>query len=96
MELTDSALRALAKMRKAQRRFVVQGIKIHLSDNDPAEVTRNKFPLRRPSAQAERELRLDDWRVFYTVMEEGQRVLINLIGEKRGDKLFIEGEEFEL
>ena len=45
---------------------------------------------------AERELRLDDWRVFYTIMNDGELVLINLIGEKRGDKLFIGGEEFEL
>ena len=44
----------------------------------------------------ERELRLDTWRVFYTVMDDQSLVLVNLIGEKRGDKLFIEGEEFEL
>jgi hypothetical protein len=97
-ELTDAALNALAEMKKVDRRFVLDGIKTHLIENDPAEVTRNKFPLKRPSEQAERELRLDNWRVFYSVTneEEDQLVLINLIGEKRGNKLFIGGVEFEL
>jgi len=30
------------------------------------------------------------------VLDDGSLVLVNLIGEKRGNKLFIEGEEFEL
>jgi len=75
---------------------VLAGIRVHLIENDPSEITRNKFPLKRPSACAERELRLDDWRVFYTVMQDGCLVLVNLIGEKRGNKLFVDGEEFEL
>jgi len=83
-------------MGSVPRKFVLDGITIHLIDNDPLETTRNKFPLRRPSPHSERELRLDNWRVFYTVIGDGGLVLINLIGEKRGNKLFIEGEEFEL
>ena len=96
VQFTDAALKSLAVMKKIHRRFVLDGIKVQLIENDPLEITRNKFPLRRPSAHAERELRLDDWRVFYTVMEDGSLVLVNLIGEKRGDKLIIEGKEFEL
>lgn len=97
-ELTDAALNALAKMKKVDRRFVLEGIKTHPIENDPAEVTRNKFPLKRPSEQTERELRLHNWRIFYSVRneEEDQLVLINLIGEKRGNKLFIGGVEFDL
>jgi len=96
VELTDSALEALSGMEKAYRKFVLDGIRTHLIDNDPSEVTRNKFPLKRPSAHAERELRLDDWRVFYTVMEGSDLVIVNLIGEKRKNKLIVEGEEFAL
>ncbi len=96
MEFTDSALSAFAKMGKVHRKFVLDGIKLHLVENDPLETGRNKFPLKRPSGYAERELRLDNWRVFYTVMDDGSLVLVNLIGEKRGNKLFIEDEEFEL
>jgi len=83
-------------MGKVHRRLVLDGIKLHLVENDPLETNRNKFPLKRPSEHAERELRLDNWRVFYTVMDGGLLALVNLIGEKRGSTLFIEGEEFEL
>jgi len=83
-------------MDKAHRRFVLEGIRTHLVDNDPSDVTRNKFALKRPSAHAERELRLDNWRVFYTVLGDDSLVVVNLIGEKRKSKLLIAGEEFEL
>jgi mRNA-degrading endonuclease RelE of RelBE toxin-antitoxin system len=96
VEFTSSALSALSHMGKDRRRFVLDGIRNHLVENDPLEVTRNKFPLKRPSAHAERELRLDNWRVFYTVMNDDVLIVVNLIGEKRQNKLFIEGEEFEL
>lgn len=74
----------------------MDGIRTHLIDNDPSEVARNKFPLKRPSPHAERELRLGTWRVFYAVTDGGTLVVVNLIGEKRNNRLFIEGEEFEL
>ena len=83
-------------MVKIHRRFVLDGIRTHLVDNDPAEVTWNKFPLKRLSPHAERELRLDNWRVFYTVMDDGRLVVVNLIGEKRNNKLFISGEELDI
>jgi mRNA-degrading endonuclease RelE of RelBE toxin-antitoxin system len=96
VEFADSALKALSVLEKADRKFILEGIKTHLIDNDPAEVTRNKFPLRRPSTHTERELRLDAWRVFYSVMDNGKLVIVNLIGDKRNHKLFVGGEEFEL
>ena len=83
-------------MGKVHRKSVLDGIKTHLVENDPLETARNKLPLKRPSAYAEREQRLDDWRVFYTVIDDGLQVLVNSIGEKRGNRLFIEGEELEL
>jgi hypothetical protein len=96
IEFTEAALDALARMEKVHRRFVLDGIRLHLIENDPLEITRNKFPLKRPSIHAERELRLDHWRVFYYVREDGSLVIVTLIGQKRGNKLFIAGEEFEL
>jgi mRNA-degrading endonuclease RelE of RelBE toxin-antitoxin system len=96
VEFTPSALKALASMGKADRRFVLDGIRIHLIENDPSQITRNKFPFKRPSVHTERVLRLNNWRVFYTVTRDRRLIVINLIGEKRNDRLFIEGEEFEL
>ena len=84
----------LVKLSKPTRAFIKQGILHHLADADPQQTSQNKFRLRRASPFAEYELRLERWRVFYRVRDE--RVEIVLIGEKRGNKLIIGGEEFAL
>jgi hypothetical protein len=71
---------------KIQRRPVLDGIRKHLLENDPSEMSRNKFALRRPSPHAERELRFKNWRIFYTMEQGGGSVLINLIGEKKNNR----------
>jgi len=58
------------------------------------ESGRNKFRLRRASELAEFELRIDPWRAFCRVQNEVVEIV--MIGEKRGNKLFVEGEEFTL
>ena len=95
IEFTPSALGTLARMSKADRAFVLEGIRTHLMENDASELTRNKFLLKRPSAHAERELRLREWRVFYSVHSD-HLVVIHLVGRKHNNKLLIDGEEFEL
>ena len=47
----------------------------------------------RPNALAEWELRLDDWRVLYNIFEDEEEVLVVAVGEKRHEKLYIDGEE---
>jgi hypothetical protein len=96
VEFANAALSTLSRMHGVHRKLVLDGIRTHLIDNDPLTITRNKFPLKRLSFHAERELRLDNWRVFYRVMDDGRLALVTLIGEKRGNKLFVGGEEFEL
>jgi hypothetical protein len=54
----------------------------------------NRFRLRRPSGQSEFELRDRDLRVFYRV--ENHEVLIDAIGRKRGNQLFIGGKRMTL
>ena len=92
--LSDTALRQLKRVEKNTRGFIKDGIRRHLAQSDPLQSTRNKFRLRRASEHAEYELRLDEWRVFYRV--RGGVVEVVLIGEKRGNSLFIGGEEFVL
>jgi mRNA-degrading endonuclease RelE of RelBE toxin-antitoxin system len=49
----------------------------------------------RPNPVAGRELRLfGKYRVLFNVDEQSQVVTIVLIGEKQGDALFVQGEEF--
>jgi hypothetical protein len=50
--------------------------------------------LRRASVYADYELRVEVWRVFYRV--QAQRVVVELIGRKDGNRVIIEGQEFEL
>jgi hypothetical protein len=82
------------RLKKSDRAFVIEGIREHLARADPKQRSRNKFRLRRASPFAEFELRLDPWRVFYRLNEE--RVEVTMIGEKRGNVLWIAGEEFIL
>ena len=95
---TPVADRQLRRLPLYVQRIVVDGLRTQLIENDPQETARNKFRLRRPSAHADYELRLENWRVFYRVEEAGERlkVKIALIGEKQGHRLIIEGEEFAL
>jgi hypothetical protein len=69
-------------------------VRTHLAGGDPSQPTRNKFRLRRASPHADYELRVDPWRIFYRL--ERRRVLVTLIGEKRGAVLVVEGEELKL
>jgi mRNA-degrading endonuclease RelE of RelBE toxin-antitoxin system len=90
--LSDTSIRQWKKIPKGERRFVKDGIRTHLEESDPLMTTRNQFRLRHVSESAEFELGLESWRVFYRVREDLVEVV--LIGEKRGGRLFIEGEEF--
>ena len=92
--LSDTAARLFRALPKAQQQGVKDRIWVHLQENDPTQETRNKFRLRRPSAFADYELRRGDVRVFYRV--SGEMVEVVLIGEKRGNRLLIGGEEFEI
>jgi hypothetical protein len=58
-----------------------------LGQDDASVESKNRFRLRRPSGQFEFEFRDGDLRVFYHV--EGDQVLIDAIGRKRGNQLLI-------
>jgi mRNA-degrading endonuclease RelE of RelBE toxin-antitoxin system len=61
---------------------------------DPTAETANLKTLR-PNPVAQRELRLfGKYRVLFNVDEVAREVTIVLVGEKRGNALFVRGEEF--
>lgn len=61
---------------------------------DPTAETRNLKTLR-PNPVAQRELRLfGKYRVLFDVDPEAEVVTIVLVGEKRGQALLVQGEEF--
>lgn len=92
---SPDAVRQLKKLRAYDQRAIVDGVKKHLVEAAPDERTRNKFRLRRSSDVADYELRLGDLRLFYRIEASGE-VIVTVIGVKEGDKLVVEGEEFEL
>ena len=69
-------------------------MKTTLANADAMVETRNRFRLRRPSPFADFELRVQDWRIFYRVVQEEVRV--GLIGRKRGNALIVDGRRFVL
>ncbi len=65
-----------------------------LGEDDAIVENKNRFRLRRPSGQSEFEFRSGDLRVFYRV--EDDKVLVDAIGRKRGNRLFIAGSKVTL
>jgi len=67
---------------------------------EPDGETRNRKPLKHQSAfEISREIRFgpdNRFRVFYEVDQESHKVFILAVGQKKGTRLFITGEEFEL
>lgn len=57
--------------------------------------TRNRKRLR-PNDLAEWELRIGAFPVFYDIVADDEIVKVVAIGWKRGNDLFIHGEEYEL
>jgi mRNA-degrading endonuclease RelE of RelBE toxin-antitoxin system len=94
IKLGPAALTRFKSLSAAERSRLKAAMQAALAEDDPAAQTRNRFRLRRPSGQSEFELREGDLRVFYRV--ENDRVLIDAIGHKRGNQLFIAGKKVTL
>ena len=93
ISLTESAKGDIAHFEAHEQRIIVAGIIAHLKVE--AEVrTRKKKPLR-PNPIAPWELRLDRYRVFYSV-EAGATVKIVAVGHKEHNDLLIRGRKVQL
>jgi mRNA-degrading endonuclease RelE of RelBE toxin-antitoxin system len=91
--LRESVIDDLRWFGKKDGRLLLAEAEQHLS-SDPLLESRNMKTLR-PNPVAQRELRLfGKYRVLFNVNEEAQEVTIILVGEKRGNSLIVQGEEF--
>jgi hypothetical protein len=70
----------------------VDGIDVHLR-YQPTAGSR-KIIAMQPNPVAGWELRLGDYRILYDVDEDTRVVTIQVIGEKRGNRLLVQGQEF--
>ena len=91
---TPDAVRQFRALRASERSKLRVAIKRFLGESNPTEEGRNRFRLRRPSPYADYELRVGTQRVFYRVF--GQRVLVVLLGSKRGNVLIVDDRRFVL
>jgi mRNA-degrading endonuclease RelE of RelBE toxin-antitoxin system len=90
----EAALEHLQWLGKKTGRLILKK-SLKLLQADPRTETKNLKSLR-PNPIAQKELRLfGKYRVLFAVDEEEPRVTIILVGEKRGNKLLVCGEEFD-
>ncbi len=92
--LTHDAVGQFKELSQVAKPAIREAIRVHLIEGDPTQTTHNKFRLRRPSENADYELRIGNWRVFYRV--DQQLAVVTLFGEKKGNFLIVEGEEIKL
>jgi hypothetical protein len=94
IKLGPDAVRQFKVLSAAERSRLAAAMHGALGEDDATIQSKNRFRLRRPSGQSEFEFRDDDLRVFYRV--EGNRVVIDAIGRKRSNQLFIGGRRVTL
>ena len=93
IKLKESVIDDLRWFGKKDGRVLLKEAEQHLSA-EPLLQSRNMKTLR-PNPVAERELRLfGNYRALFNVDEENGEVTIILVGEKRGNSLLVQGEEF--
>ena len=94
IHFTPEAIEDVRSYSKRDRRRVLDEIESCLK-YEPDRETRNNKRLR-PNQLAEWELRVDRFRVFYDIDARNRTVKIEAVGHKRGNRLHLRGQEFEL
>ena len=92
INITESAEADLFALSAYARRIVLDGIQLHLR-YQPAQGTRRIKALR-PNPVASWELRLGDHRVLYNMDEPNLIVSVLVVGEKIGNRLYVQGREY--
>ncbi len=93
LEILPSALEDLRVFQKFDQVTIIKTVERKLTQN-PTAVSKNLKELD-PNPVAQYELRISDrFRVLYNVEPESHRVTIVLVGEKVGNRLFVQGKEF--
>ncbi len=70
----------------------MDGIDVHLR-YEPTAGSRKIISMK-PNPVAGWELRLGDYRILYDVDDAARAVTVQVVGEKRGNRLLVQGQEF--
>ncbi len=94
VEFSKWARENLKGLRKRDQQILFDAIAVQLVDQ-PDKPTRNRKRLEENDL-APWELRVGDFRVFYDVDEDAERVVVIAVGKKTHNTLRIGGEEIDL
>jgi mRNA-degrading endonuclease RelE of RelBE toxin-antitoxin system len=94
VQFSEDAERHLKGFSARDRRLLLDAIEEQLT-HQPTVPTRNRQHLR-PNPLAAWALRVQEFRVLYTVVEEVVTVLIVAIAVKEGNTFIIDGEDYPL
>ena len=95
IEYSPETIQHLRALTARQRTLVLDAVDDQLS-HEPCVETRNRKPMR-PNVLAPWELRIEDCRVYYDVVEDPEQVVtIVAVGIKVRARVIIGGEEIEL
>lgn len=92
INLTEGAEADLKWLSAYARRIILDGVEIHLR-HQPTVGTRRIKTLR-SNPIAGWELRVGDFRALYDVDETSRVVTIQVVGEKQGNRLLVQGQEY--
>ncbi len=92
--LTPEASEDLDSVKSYDKKRILNAIHQQLP-HQALDEARNRKRLR-PNPLAEWELRVGNFRVFYNVDEENNKVKVLAVGYKEGNQLYVHGEEYEL
>ena len=97
IRFTQTAADQVRTYRKFEQTQIFDAIEEQLRHHDPATETRSRKRLSE-NELADWELRVQDFRVFYDVVEEeaDRSVKIKAVGHKQHNKLFVGGTEVKL
>lgn len=94
IRFSEDAERHLRGVSARDRRIILRAVEEQLA-HQPTVPTRNRKALR-PNPLAAWELRVQEFRVLYTVDEDVVTVFVVAVAVKDGNRYLIEGEEYPL
>jgi mRNA-degrading endonuclease RelE of RelBE toxin-antitoxin system len=91
---TPSAERDLRHFRKIDQKLILDAVQLQLV-HEPVTETTNRKRLK-PNPLGPWELRIGDFRVFYSPDVEAKTVSVGAVGVKEHNTLYIRGEVFQI
>jgi mRNA-degrading endonuclease RelE of RelBE toxin-antitoxin system len=90
--ITRGAEKDIAWFKARERNIILAGLEVHLKHRPT--LNSRQIKAMRPNPVAKWELRLGDLRVLYDVDAEKRTVTVQVVGEKQGNQLRVQGKEY--